>query len=45
MSWEERVAHWLQDGETRAMALRWGWWISLGVLALGYGVIAYTLFY
>lgn len=43
MALSDRIARWLEDGETRAKALRVGWWISLGVLVFGYGVIVFTL--
>lgn len=44
MSFEDRIAHWFEDGETRAALLKWGWLVSLLVLVFGYGVILYTLF-
>lgn len=43
MALEDRIADWLEDGETRARALRVGWWISLTFLVFGYGVIIFTL--
>ncbi len=45
MTLEDRIVHWLEDGETRAKALRWGWMISLGFLMFGYGVIMWELFF
>lgn len=44
MTLEDRIVHWLEDGETRGKALKWGWRISVAFLIFGYGVILWELF-
>ena len=45
MSIEDRIAALFEDGEARAAFLKWGWLVSILVLAFGYMVILYTLFW
>lgn len=45
MSIEDKIIHLLEDGEARATALRWVWWLSVAFLIFGYGAIAYYLFW
>lgn len=44
MTLEDRIAEWLEDGESRAQAVRVCYWLSLAFLLFGYGVIVFTLF-
>lgn len=45
MTWEEKVAAFLEDPERRTKAFRYAWYLSLAFLLFGYGYIAYTLFW
>jgi len=45
MAIEDRIADFLEDPEARAQGLRWAWYLSLGFLLVGYGIILYKLFY
>lgn len=39
----EKLEEWWEDPEKRAWLLRWFWLVSLGMLALGYAIILWTI--
>jgi hypothetical protein len=45
MTLYDKVKKWLSEPEVKASILRYFWLISLVMLILGYGIIAYVLFY
>ncbi|HIH44401.1 MAG TPA: hypothetical protein HA257_04795 [Candidatus Methanoperedenaceae archaeon] len=45
MSLQELLREWYNDPDIRAKVLRWLWLVSLGMLVLGYAIMAYMLFF
>ncbi|HEY3272976.1 MAG TPA: hypothetical protein VGJ92_04390 [Methanocella sp.] len=41
---KEKIAIWLSNRETQAKLMILGWYISLGMLMLGYIIMAYIFF-